>query len=478
MHLDDFKAAALRVFYDIVNADGIIDIEEIKKLDKLKKEYGIISHDGQENPVLINKAYSMTLGEALTTLAQWKNPEINKEQHADKYSSDMILQEAKCLADCDGGCSTNEAAILLAMDYVLVKKCVEPAKVISCKARDLKFSKNEIIYIADDDGTADEEQLQDEETLDSITSKLKLYGFDFVYIPQVIKFLTQTNANDSTLSKIMMFTHPLLLSNVADIKRFLDSLRTVTTSEFTEYYFGKQGNACADIWGASWLMMKIATSRKISSEEKGYVKFESYNDFLLIPFGEDVKGIVNEFLKKYIDLVKCVSQPVVMYSQERVHSKRFHKTILDYVMYKSRTLNKIVLDLSGQKIIFEGLGEFFQLPLAQFALYLFIIARKEGVTSSSDDMQQYLEYSNLYEALTNEKKELCPKTIGSKISKIKGCIEDSLHIDNKDFYIPHNDKSGRFIVDAPKNLFYIRDASDSVGEHLLKDWYKRNVLNK
>ena len=520
MQLEDFKAAALRVFYDIVNADGIIDINEVNLLDGLKKKYGITSHNGQENPVLIKNAHSITLGEALTRLAQWK--------HADKYSADEVYEDALCLASSDGDCAANEASILLAMQYLLKDNCDEQAKVISCKTRDLKFSKNEIIYIADDD-YPEEEQLQDEGTLDYITSKLKLYGFDFIYIPQVVKFLTQTleetkkqlqdegtldyitsklklygfdavcisqvekilaktsektinlgnetNANDSILSKIMMFTHPLLLSNADDIKQFTDSLKTVTTSEFTEYYFGKQGNACADIYGA-WLMLKIATSRKILAEENGHIEFESYNDFLLIPFGENVIGIVNKFLKKYIELANCISKPVVMYSNERVHSKGFHKTILDYVMYKSRTLNKIVLDLSVRKIIFEGLGEFFQLPLAQFALYLFIIARKEGVTSCSDDKQQYLEYSNLYEALTNDKKELHPKTIGSKISKIKGCIEDSLHIDNKDFYIPHKDESGRFIVDAPKNLFYIRDASVSIGEYPLKDWYKRKVLKK
>ena len=72
MQLEDFKAAALRVFYDIVNADGIIDINEVNLLDGLKKKYGITSHNGQENPVLIKNAHSITLGEALTTLAQWK----------------------------------------------------------------------------------------------------------------------------------------------------------------------------------------------------------------------------------------------------------------------------------------------------------------------------------------------------------------------------------------------------------------------
>ena len=424
MQLNNFKAATLRVFYDIVNADGIIDVNEVSILDGLKKKYGITSHYGQENPVLIKNAHSITLGEALTILAQWKQNEKYNE-YADRYSAEEVYEDALCLATSDGDCAANEASILLAMQYLLKDNCDAQAKVISCKTRDLKFSKNEIIYIADDD-YHEEEQLQDEGTLDYITSKLKLYGFDFIYIPQVVKFLTQTleetkeqlqdegtldyitsklklygfdsvcisqvvkiltktsdktinseyetNANDSVLSKIMMFTHPLLLSNADDIKQFTDSLKTVTTSEFTEYYFGKQGNACANIYGA-WLMLKIATSRKISSEVKGHVEFENYNDFLLIPFGEDVINIVNEFTSEYIRLMKCVSTPVVMYSNERVHSKGFHKTILDYVMYKSRTLNKIVLDLRRNDIIFDGLGEICHLPPAQFVIYLLIVAR-------------------------------------------------------------------------------------------------------
>jgi len=527
MQLEDFKAAALRVFYDIVNADGIIDINEVNLLDGLKKKYGITSHNGQENPVLIKNAHSITLGEALTTLAQWKQDE---NEYADRYSADEVYEDALCLASSDGDCAANEASILLAMQYLLKDNCDEQAKVISCKTRDLKFSKNEIIYIADDD-YPEEEQLQDEGTLDYITSKLKLYGFDFIYIPQVVKFLTKTlektkkqlqdegtldyitsklklygfdavcisqvvrilsqtlektinlgnvtNANDSILSKIMMFTHPLLLSNADDIKQFTDSLKTVTTSEFTEYYFGKQGNACADIWGASWLMMKIATSRKISSEENGHIEFESYNDFLLIPFGENVINIVNEFLDRYIKLMKCVSKPVVMYCNERVHSKGFHKTILDYVMYKSRTLNKIVLDISSRNVIFDGLGEFFHLPPAEFAMYILIVARNQGVSYSSDDKQQSKEYGEVYKIVKGitENKEL---TIGSKISKITACITKSLHIDNKDFYIPHNDKTGNFVVDAPKNIFYIRNDNGylPIGEPSLNDWYKKRILNK
>lgn len=528
MQLEDFKAAALRVFYDIVNADGIIDINEVNLLDGLKKKYGITSHNGQENPVLIKNAHSITLGEALTSLAQWKQDEIYNE-YADRYSADEVYEDALCLATSDGDCAANEASILLAMQYLLKDNCDEQAKVISCKTRDLKFSKNEIIYIADDD-YPEEEQLQDEGTLDYITSKLKLYGFDFIYIPQVVKFLTQTleetkkqlidegsldyitsklklygfdsvcisqvvklltntsektinlgnetNANDSILSKIMMFTHPLLLSNADDIKQFTDSLRTVTTSEFTEYYFGKQGNACADIYSA-WLMLKIATSRKISSEVKGHIEFENYNDFLLIPFGENVIGIVNKFLKKYIELANCISKPVVMYSNERVHSKGFHKTILDYVMYKSRTLNKIVLDISSRNVIFDGLGEFFHLPPAEFAMYILIVARNQGVSYSSDDKQQSKEYGEVYKIVKGitENKGL---TIGSKISKITACITKSLHIDNKDFYIPHNDKTGNFVVDAPKNLFYIRNDNGylPIGEPSLKDWYKKRILNK
>ena len=526
MQLEDFKAAALRVFYDVVNADGIIDINEVNLLDGLKKKYGITSHNGQENPVLIKNAHSITLGEALTTLAQWKQDEIYNE-YADRYSADEVYEDALCLATSDGDCAANEASILLAMQYLLKDNCDEQAKVISCKTRDLKFSKNEIIYIADDE-YSEEEQLQDEGTLDYITSKLKLYGFDFIYIPKVVKFLTQTleetkkqlqdegsldyitsklklygfdsvcisqvvkiltktsektinsgnetNANDSILSKIMMFTHPLLLTNADDIKQFTDSLKIVTTSEFTEYYFGKQGNACADIYGA-WLMLKIATSRKISSEVKGHIEFENYNDFLLIPFGENVIGIVNKFLKKYIELANCISKPVVMYSNERVHSKGFHKTILDCVMYKSRTLNKIVLDLRRNDIIFDGLGEICHLPPAQFVIYLLIVARSEGVTCSFDDKQQNLEYSKVFEKLTDEAKELHNNTIRSKISKIKACMRDSLHIDNKDFYMPRN-KEGRFVVDAPKNLFYIRGNSGCIGELSLRDWYKKQILNK
>ena len=119
--------------------------------------------------------------------------------------------------------------------------------------------------------------------------------------------------------------------------------------------------------------------------------------------------------------MKCVSKPVVMYCNERVHSKGFHKTILDYVMYKYRTLNKIVLDISARDVIFDGLGAFFHLSPADFATYILVLACNRGVTCSDDDKQQLKEYAEVYKIVkdTSKTEKLRNSNIRIKICKIK-----------------------------------------------------------
>ena len=151
MQLEDFKIAALRVFYDIVNADGIIDVKEIRLLEELKKKYGLISNDGHEDVVLLDKAHSKTFSEALTDLYEWKYSESNNE-YAEKYSLRELYLDAKELANIDSDCSANEALLLLSLQYMLddEKNIGLGVRVISCKTRNLRFSKHEILYVEDE----------------------------------------------------------------------------------------------------------------------------------------------------------------------------------------------------------------------------------------------------------------------------------------------------------------------------------------
>ena len=72
MQLEEFKIAVLRVFYDIVNSDGIIDDNEILFLENLKEKYGVLYSDGTENIELVTKAHQITFVGALGQLKEWE----------------------------------------------------------------------------------------------------------------------------------------------------------------------------------------------------------------------------------------------------------------------------------------------------------------------------------------------------------------------------------------------------------------------
>ena len=482
MQLEDFKIAVLRVFYDIVNADGIIDVKEIRLLEELKKKYGLISNDGHEDVVLLDKAHSRTFSEALTDLYEWKYSDSNNE-YAKKYSLRELYLDAKKLANIDSDCSANEALLLLSIQYMLddEKNIDLGARMISCKTRNLRFSKHEILYVEDDEYGYNED-LGNKRTLNNIQSKLRLYGFEFAYIPEVAKFLSNKNEgtiiqsysgapiteNDSFLSKIMMFTHPLLLKDIEEAKRFSEELKKVTTSDFVNYYFSEHGITI----DFPALMLKVKTSRRRVLCEQEHVKFENFQDFLLIPIVGDVESTINEFLDRYIELVKCVRNYVILYDNERVHCKGFHKTLLDYIVYKSKThvVDKVIFDINHRQIMFDGTGEFCYLPPVQFVLYMLFVARKQGVMLSDDKMQSE-QYKYLYYHINGKDMELNYYNIGQYVSKMSDRIERSVHIENKQLYIPYGKKKC-FVVDAPQELFFVREHGNDTP---LRKWFDKEI---
>ena len=116
---DEFRIAILRIMYDIVNADGFIDDAEISALEELKKKYGIVSN-GQENTDLIARSNKISFGEAVNILRKWRDKEeLIEEGSSGKYSTKNFWEDINHLARIDGDCSTDEAHLLLAIQYML-----------------------------------------------------------------------------------------------------------------------------------------------------------------------------------------------------------------------------------------------------------------------------------------------------------------------------------------------------------------------
>lgn len=487
MHLDDFKAAALRVFYDIVNADGIIDINEIKKLDELKIKYSIVSNNGSENIDIIDKTHSLTFGEALDMLRQWRKEESN---HPYKYTTDGVREDAMCLANIDSDCSAHEALLLVALLYMTSKDNLDGhiVKMFSCPQSNLKFSKSEIIYVENDYDEDCNRELKNCAALDAIKTKLKLCGFDFVYIPDTVRFLSENNlqkqtedVNGSMLAKIMMFSHPLLITKPEESQRFAEELIKVTTSDFVNNYFCEQGQNPKI--GFPALMVKVKTSTKIIDQRDGEVEHESYVDFLLIAVQGTVINTVNAFINEYITLAKSITNTIQLCGNQRVSCRGFHKTLIDYVVYRAKTsiVKRVIFEIDrGTKsfVIFEGTGLECQLSPTFFLLYLFIaLKNEEGVRPFGSDLQDR-QYWMLTEAVNIDcSRNLNYDSMSQYVCKIQKKMS-AVHIKNKGLFIPYKDKQGigwdLFRINAPIDIFYVRTLA---GEEIsLQQWIERNNI--
>jgi len=471
---DEFRIAILRIMYDIVNADGFIDDVEINALEEFKKKYGIVSN-GQENTDLIARSNKISFGEAVSILRKWrdKENELMAEGFSGKYSTKTFWEDINHLARIDGDCSTDEAHLLLAIQYMLSGD-EDEVKMISCKKRNLNFSKNEILYVESDWNEICNAELNRKERLKSISSTAKLYGFDFVYIPEVVSFLKE-KFDQGLLSKIMMFANPLFLQNKSDAKRISEQLTTTTTADFVKYYLSEHGEI-PEI--APSLMIKIKTSLKPSFGDDKQIQWEEYIDFLLISIDKNVSSTANSFLDDYIVLANRMRHPVVLYANSRIQCRGFHKTMMDYMVYRSLTpkVNKVVLDFSRKTkcIVFDGIGEECRLPPIQLFLYALIIIksnsrygclmqRNEGADRKSLDAQQ-----DEFRSISGNAKTDLYYNVSSYVSKIKRMLSEIIRLPNVELYLPESIRDG-WRIKAPLDLFYVRDCGKE--EIPISQWF-------
>ena len=100
------KASLMRVISDLIQADGIIDMQEIEYLETLRTKYKIMPDDEQ-------RADHLTFAEAVTTLAE-----------AEAVLRHQLVTDFAEVAMSDNYCARAEALLMLALRYCLVVACL------------------------------------------------------------------------------------------------------------------------------------------------------------------------------------------------------------------------------------------------------------------------------------------------------------------------------------------------------------------
>lgn len=447
MKKSDFNKAVLRVFYDMINADGYLVDSELALLKKLKEKYFF-------TPQTLQEAHKITFCQAVQIIKNW-----NEEKQ--DQTVNLFLEDLKELSTIDDNCSRNEALILLTFYYVLNKK----ANVFSTSNSDYKFAKKEIIYLENDYYSKNEDISLNYSYYKKL---LKLYGFDFVYLPEVVKYMVKKR-EERLLRLIMQFVNPLALTNDADAQRLTEEIQDIETFHFAEVLLHEHKELFSRLTPS--LLIKIKSSYIPNKEDE---RMEKFSDFLLIPL-EDVKSDIENFLQVYLNYAKSATNIITEYSDSRFNCHGFHRTFLNFAVsrtFGNNMIKRVVFDLKLLEIRFEGVGKSLKLAPKPFALYLFIIYTG-GIPQHPNNVAM-IDISNryneiYYNKLNQEKIELY-NNLSPALTAIRTGLRNIHRLPNKEQYMPKSYKNKYIVPIEDKSIFFVIDQSFSDNEIPLTNW--------
>lgn len=431
----DFNKAAIRVFCDIIKADGYIAKEELAEFAKIAKEYRLMkdksgdtknSKDidtktkqsthvcllGSLDAKIIQDAYTISFAKALEYIKSW-----DKEHH---YDVTLFVKHLANLSTVDGECSPNEARIRLAVQYVLEKDAF-----VFSVSKDYKFSKKEVIFVEND--------IQDETIINSIEADcmqnkqsdicmgfeeyklnhanksaesisfkeflmeyydkinreirvnylhyqrdLKLLGFDFVYIPQTIEALNLFGEGTELIMPALQIINPVKLYG-KEFERVTNIIKENHTHDFTNALLHECSDTIPSVTPS--ILIKIKTSEFIIPHYNQKNQGQRHSDFLVIKIENgNVGNTIAKFLSIYLSITKRLSHMVSECYDNRVNLHGFEHTLLDYAVnrvYGQEVVTRVIFDLSKPSVRFVfGEGEnsiLMELSARAMALYIIII---------------------------------------------------------------------------------------------------------
>ena len=503
-----FRAAATRLFFDMINADGIIEDNEILLLegfgkykppkDKdgtpvdvpyltkeanelvrqggLRKKYHITIDDIQE-------ANRLTTSEAIRILCKWQE---NDEKQAVKcfpqtpYKAKNVQSDLSVLSRCDGDRDINEAKLLAVVELCLNDSVPEHQRSIpiSYRERTLRFARKEILYL--ESKYDDEINTSIRKNRAYIESLLTVYGYDFVYIPFVIDFFKKKDKAD-LLKPILMFSKPFYYKDEIRASEFVRDIQNITTADFTTT-FSRAAHMEKNL--PPCLLVKIKTSTiEILDEEKN-LKKTKFTDFIAIPINGNVVDAIKLLPDKILEHTDSITSLVrKTINEKKLYCKGIHKTLIDYVVHRSSVniVKKVVFNVRGREkyIEFVGIdGGRVMMKPKEVILYLTVliysIGDAHGVLRQQDDSEECTRVMNTFLELYKKSAQSVEKLTNSDLykslsvhkSNIRKKINNVSNLEDNDKYNVLD--VGNYIrVNINPEIVYIRDRDT---ETLLSDW--------
>lgn len=475
MTLQDFKKAITRLFYDMINADGIIADDEINFLEEIKRKYGISADD-------IARAHQITTSDALKILKYWK---LTEEARSDfsygKFTVENIFNDIDAISGCDKDRDINEAKLLVALHMCLLTENGKPvydAIPIKYREKRFRFARREILYLSSESHPEIDEEIRNSKKY--IECLLAIYGYDFIYLPHVIDFLAK-KANSRLLKPILMFSKPLYLKEGEGIDKFIAEIQSITTESFTRDFVRDAG--LVENLRPS-LLIKLKTTTVDEKDERGEWHPVKYTDFLALPIHRSVEYTARELSERILGFTQDITTLVRRQLNEKLYCKGIHQTLIDYTVEKSvsENIDSITIRRWGKRkgIVFNGLhNPFLQLQPKELAVYLMILLLSMRESSKGLPMFSPLRtIQAIYEKVYSGRGDVTPElynALNVQISNIRTKIASILNAIDLAVYSPE-DSNGYYHLKINPDHVWIQDTSNADEKVPLRTWIQDHGL--
>lgn len=443
----EHKIAFARIITDLIEADFVVEADEMQFFERIISKEGFSISDA-----MLIEAKKMDFAKALSIL-----------RTLDENGRRLIVDTLKQLSMSDGVCVPLEAILIFAVEQVLMNN----ATVHSIPQSGINIDNLKVIYIENEDTEIGKHI---EERLSSIISELKLVGFDFVYIPRLIKDFALMEHD--YLKKVVKYMIPAISEERVSI--ICDNLRGLTTAKFCrDLLYKKLGMNLIDCKPS--LLIKINDSDIVDRYDSEEVERIRYSNFLQLELNGNVMDEIHEFIETYHSMISC---SITVESKPRTPKfiyTGFHRSLFDLIAFGRESKEyRLVFDINGHKVLvyFESLNDDKErIPLKlnpqETALY-YMIAQK-SIDGKGLDWREHIptkdkaillaEYNELYSRIgkANSVTEYKDRI---QVHHIKNRIRALRSIANADMFVPEHRKEGNesyYQIKAHSHFVFIKE---------------------
>ena len=443
----EHKIALARIITDLIEADFVVEADEMQFFER------IISKEGFSisNAMLV-EAKRMDFAKALSILKDLEEDTLK-----------VLVDILKKLSMSDGVCVPFEAILIFAVEQMLINN----ATVHSIPQSGINIDNLKVIYIENEDTEIGKHI---DERLSSIISELKLVGFDFVYIPRLIKDFALMEHD--YLKKVVKYMIPSISEDRVAI--ICENLRSLTTTKFCrDLLYKKLGMNLIDCKPS--LLIKINDSDIVDRYDSEEVERIRYSNFLQLELNGNVMDEIHEFIETYHSMISC---SITVESKPRTPKfiyTGFHRSLFDLIAFGREAKEyRLVFDINGHKalVYFESLNdekELIPLKLNPQETALYYMIAKKSLEGKGLDWREHIptkdkaillaEYNELYSRIgkANSVTEYKDRI---QVHHIKNRIRALRSIANADMFVPEHRKDGNesyYQIKAHSDFVFIKE---------------------